>query len=367
MKIDSRLPRLLAVLVALLLAPLALAACGSSDDDGGGSTAAASGTTTAAADAPQEETEVTVALDWTPNTNHTGVYVADAEGFYARHGIKLKLIPYASTAPEQLVGAGKADFGFGYQAGIAYARAAGSDVVGVFAPFVRGAYAIAVAADRDDIRSPRDLDGKTYAGFGTPDEGPELRYVIQQDGGRGDFKSVALSTAAYDAVYARRADFTISVLTWEGVQARLVDKPFKSFDLEQYGFPRQYSTELVSSDRWLAANADVARRFLAATQEGYAYAAEHPAEAARILLDANKQALKDPELVEQSQQLLVDGGYVADDTAQIGVQDGEVWRRYGEFLYSNGLLADGDGKKLTAEPDWSTYFTNDYLPAGSGQ
>lgn len=191
--------------------------------------------------------------------------------------------------------------------------------------------------------------------------------MIQQDGGKGDFKSVALSTAAYDAVYARRADFTISVLTWEGVQARLVDKPFKSFDLEQYGFPRQYSTELVSNGRWLAANADVARRFLAATQEGYVYAAEHPEQAAQILLDANRQALKDPELVKQSQQLLVDGGYVADDTTQIGVQDGEVWRSYGEFLYSNGLLADGNGKKLTAEPDWSTYFTNDYLPAGGAQ
>ncbi|MDO8185312.1 ABC transporter substrate-binding protein [Conexibacter sp. JD483] len=359
----SRLPRLLALLVALLLAPLLLTACGSSDDDGSGTTAAAGSTT--AADAPPQEAEVTVALDWTPNTNHTGVYVAEAQGFYARQGIKLKLIPYASTAPEQLVGAGKADVGFGYQAGIAYARAAGSDVVGIFAPFVRGAYAITVAADRDDIASPRDLDGKTYAGFGTPDEGPELRYVIQQDGGRGDFKSVALSTAAYDAVYARRADFTISVLTWEGVQARLVDKPFKSFDLEQYGFPRQYSTELVASGRWLAANGDVARRFLAATQEGYAYAAAHPDEAASILLAANRQALKDPALVEQSQQLLTDGGYFADDTTQIGVQDGEVWRRYGEFLYSNGLLADGDGKKLTAEPDWSAYFTNDYLPGGA--
>lgn len=148
------------------------------------------------------------------------------------------------------------------------------------------------------------------------------------------------------------------------MQARLVDKPFKAFDLEQYGFPRQYSTELVSSDRWLAANADVARRFLAATQEGYAYAAEHPREAAQILLDANRQALKDPQLVEQSQQLIADDGYFADDTAQIGVQDPEVWRAYGEFLFSNGLLADGDGKKLAAEPDWSSYFTNEYLPGG---
>src|SRR5450755_4973901 len=47
---------------------------------------------------------VTLALDWTPNTNHTGFYVAQYSGWYAHAAIDLQLIPYASANPETLVG-----------------------------------------------------------------------------------------------------------------------------------------------------------------------------------------------------------------------------------------------------------------------
>src|SRR4051794_16658793 len=195
-----------------LIAALALAACGS-DDDSSKSTATAAG-----AAAPKATQTVSVALGWTPNTDYTGVYVADKLGYYAKAGIKLKIIPYASTAPETLIAAGRADFGFSYQAGVAYARAAGKDVIGVFSPNAKNTYAIGVSAKNDKIQSPKDLSGKTYAGFGTPDEGPELSYIIKADGGTGKFKNVTLNTAAYDAVYNGKVDFTIPVTTWEGVE-----------------------------------------------------------------------------------------------------------------------------------------------------
>ena len=117
---------------------------------------------------------MSVALDWTPNTNHTGIYVAQKLGYYTAAGIDLKILPYASTAPETLVSHGKADFGFSYSAGVAFARAAGADVTSVFAVLQHTALEIGVRADRTDIKTPKDLDGKTYAGFGTPDEKPLL-------------------------------------------------------------------------------------------------------------------------------------------------------------------------------------------------
>src|SRR5258705_11825620 len=55
---------------------------------------------------------VSVALDWTPNTNHTGIYVAQKLGYYAAAGISLEILPYASTAPETLATHRKADSGF---------------------------------------------------------------------------------------------------------------------------------------------------------------------------------------------------------------------------------------------------------------
>ena len=182
-----------------LIAALAVSACGSDDDS-----SSAKATATAAAGAPKATQTVSVALGWTPNTDYTGVYVADKLGYYAKAGIKLKIIPYASTAPETLISAGRADLGFSYQAGVAYARAAGQDVVGVFSPNAKNTYAIGVKADNAKVASPKDLSGKTYAGFGTPDEGPELSYVIKQDGGTGKFKNVTLNTSAYDAGLQRQ-------------------------------------------------------------------------------------------------------------------------------------------------------------------
>ncbi len=108
---------------------------------------------------------VSVALDWSPNTNHTGIYVAQKLGYYRAAGIDLKILPYANTAPETLVSHGKADFGFSYSAGVAFARGAGADVTSVFAVLQHTALEIGFRADRTDIKTPKDLDGKTYAGL----------------------------------------------------------------------------------------------------------------------------------------------------------------------------------------------------------
>lgn len=342
-------PKATAVLAGAV-ALLVLAACGSSGGSGSSSSSL---------------TEVSLALGWTPNTDYTGVYVAQAKGYFAAEKIKLKIIPYASTAPETLVAHGKADFGFSYQAGVAYARAAGQDIVSVFAPDQKGTYAIGARADRADISTPKDLDGKTYAGFGTPDELPELKYVIQHDGGTGTFKDVTLDTSAYDAVYTGKADFTITVATWEAIEAKLVGKPLKLFQLTDYGFPDQYSNLIATSRAFLGKDPDLARRFLAAVSKGYSYAAANPKDAAKIVIDENPTVFSNPQLVYDSQQALVDGGYLRDSAGKVGTQSPAVWTKYLDFLYTNGLLVDADGKKLTARPDWSAYYTDAYLPAGS--
>ncbi len=308
---------------------------------------------------------VTLALSWTPNTDYTGVYVANAKGYFAEQGITVKVLPYGSTAPETLISRGLADFGFTYQAGLVYARAAGGDLVSVFAPDQKGTYAIGVKADRTDITSPKNLDGKTYAGFGTPDEGPELKSIIEHAGGKGIFKTVTLNTSAYEALYTGQVDFTIPVVTWEGVEARLVGKPIKTFAFTDYGFPDQYSVLIASSRKYLVANPDLAKRFLAALTKGYAFAADNSAAAAQIVITTNPGVFSNPQLVIDSQALLVSGGYLKNAQGGVGTQDSNEWEKYGLFLYSNGLLADGSGTKLVTEPDWSTYYTNAYLPASN--
>ena len=236
-------------LVATTVLALLVAACG-------GSTS--STTTDSTTPTP---TEVTVALDWTPNTNHVGIYVAEALGYYEAAGLTVKLLPYAETAPETLVSKGIADFGFSYANSIAFARASDLDVVQVFANISKQQYQLAYRADDPSIKSPKDLDGKTYAGFGTPGENSEVATVIQADGGTGKVKKIVLNTSAYEAVYNGSADFTISANTWEGVEAEVNGRPMKYFNPEDYGYPANYSSAIISSNAWLTANPDVAKRF----------------------------------------------------------------------------------------------------------
>ena len=120
----------------------------------------------------QSENTIRFALDWTPNTNHTGLFVAQQKGWFTDAGLDVQILPYNSTPPDTLVDSGNAEFGVSFQSSSVFAKAAGAQTVSVMAPLQHWATGIAVRADRPDITRPRDLDGKVYAGFGS---GEELR------------------------------------------------------------------------------------------------------------------------------------------------------------------------------------------------
>ena len=303
---------------------------------------------------------IRLALDWTPNTNHTGFFVAEKQGWYRDAGIAFEGLPYASSSPEVLVGAGKAEFGISFADSIVFARAAGEPVVSVMSILQHIAAVIAVKADRNDIKSPKDLDGKVYAGFGGPAEGPALQTVIKNAGGRGVFDTVSLSTGAYEALYAGKADFAVPFLTWEGIEADLRKQPLKYFAYTDYGFPDHYDCLMIGNDQWIARHPDLAKRFVQATVRGFAYAAQHPDEAAKMLMDANPGAFTLPELPLRSAHLLAEMYYL-DEQGKFGTQTLAKWSAYPRFLYQAGILADGSGKPLKQEPDWSTHFTNALL------
>ena len=71
---------------------------------------------------------ITVQLDWTPNTNHTGIYVALAKGWYKDAGIKVNILPYTDVNPDVVVANGKADIGISFPPNVVFSRAQGLDV-----------------------------------------------------------------------------------------------------------------------------------------------------------------------------------------------------------------------------------------------
>ncbi len=286
-----------------------------------------------------------------------------ANGWYDQAGVDLEILPYASTTPEALIAAGQAECGISFQDALTFAAAAGAPIVSVMAILQHTAQEIAVLAS-SDITRPKELDGRTYAGFGYPNEEPTLKSVIKADGGTGTFKTVTLDTAAYDALYAKRADFVITFAAWEGIEAKERGIELRTFKFGDYGFPDFYQVVLACDSRWLASHPDLARAFVRRDRPRV--------RAARRTIRRRPQRYWSPRTRAssmatrrcrvESQKFLASGGYLRDENGAVGRQTLAKWQGYSGFLFDQGLLAGPDGKPLAKAPDYEALFTNDFLP-----
>ncbi|KKB06903.1 myristoyl transferase [Devosia geojensis] len=304
---------------------------------------------------------VSVALDWTPNTNHIGLFVAEAKGFYEEAGIEVEILPYTDTSAATLVANDVADFGVLGSVGLFTQRTAGADLVATYALVQTETGRLVFSADRDDIRTPRDLDGKMYAGFGSGWETALIGTIIGHDGGLGEFETVTLGTSAYEALANGTVDFTLEVYTWEGIKAERDGPAQRAFRYADYGVPDQHTNFLGTTGAYLAEHPETARAFISASRRGYAYAVAHPDEATDILVSANADSLLDRDFVRASLQALIDGHYLQAEDGTIGTIDPGKMEAMGSFLFEAGLLKDGNGVAVEAKPNFTTYYSNDYL------
>ncbi|WP_247750492.1 ABC transporter substrate-binding protein [Rhizobium sp. 16-449-1b] len=311
----------------------------------------------------QEKRPVKVALDWTPNTNHIGLFVARDKGFYRDAGLEVEILPYTDTSAGTLVANHVADFGIDGAIGLMTQRTAGADLVATYAIVQTETGRLVFNADRDDIRSPRDLDGKTYGGFGSAWENALIGSLIRHDGGKGEFETVTLGTSAYQALANGSVDFTLEVYTWEGVQAELEGVKQRAFRYADYGVPDEHTTLLASSQAFLNEKPDLARAFLQATRKGYDFAVDHPDDAVDLMIAANSDALTNRALVEASLKALIAGHYFRTNDGITGRIDPAKMTAIGDYLFQAKILKDADGKALTTAPDFSRYFSNTPLDA----
>lgn len=304
---------------------------------------------------------LSVALDWTPNTNHIGLYVAEAQGWFKDAGLEVEILPYSDTSAGVLIAAGVAEFGVVGVVGFTTQRAAGADLQAVFAITQHETGRLVVNGENVAIQRPADLDGKTYAGFGSDWESALIGTMIRNDGGKGEFETVTLGTSAYEALANGTVDFTLEIQTWEGVNADLLGRAQRGFRYADYGVPDQQTTLIAGNAGWIAAHPDQTRAFVQAVQRGYAFAAEQPEAAADLLIAATDGMLPDAELVHGSMEALVEGGFLQDEGEPVGLIDGEMLASGADFLFRAGGLRDASGAALAAAPDVADWFSNGYL------
>ncbi|MPN51969.1 Formylaminopyrimidine-binding protein [bioreactor metagenome] len=106
--------------------------------------------------------DVTVILDYVPNTNHTGIYAAKDLGYYEEAGLNVNIIEPTDGATATLIAAGKGDFGISYQEDVTYALAAEDPLpIKAIAAVIQHNTSGFAAYKGKNITSPKDFEGKT--------------------------------------------------------------------------------------------------------------------------------------------------------------------------------------------------------------
>ena len=310
------------------------------------------------ADKNDKET-ITIVLDWTPNTNHTGIFVAQAKGFFEEAGLKVEVVQPPEDGAVTLVASGKAEFGVAFQDTLAPAFVGDTamPVTAVAAVIQHNTSGIVSLAGKG-MDSPKGLEGHKYATWDLPVEKATIEQVMKAEG--GDFSKVELIpstvTDEVSALQSGSVDAIWIFYAWAGIACEVaeLDTDYFAFaDIDPvFDF---YSPVVIANNDYLTENPESAKAFLEALTKGYEFAIENPKEAADILMEAAPELKSNTELVYASQEYLADQ-YTA-DAERWGEFDEARWSAFFSWLNENNLLEG------TVEP--TAGFTNDYLPGGN--
>jgi len=296
---------------------------------------------------------VTLMLDWVPNTNHTGIYVAQQNGYFDEAGLDVRIIQPGEVYPEQAVISGAADFGISFQEYVTLARADNQPVVSIAAVIQDNTSGFASLASKG-VTSPADWEGLRYGSFGTPFEEPTLRVLMECTG--ADFSQLQVINVGFADPLALlnedQIDLAWVFYGWQGFQAQQqgVDLSYVMMADHFDCIPNYYTPVIITSEAAVAERPEVVHAFLGALARGYAFAIANPEAAADALLAAAPEL--DRDLVQASQAWL--SPRYQGSAVRWGEQQLSVWQGYSKWMVDNGILA--------SPIDAEAAFTNEFLP-----
>lgn len=305
----------------------------------------------------KEKTAITVCLDWTPNTNHTGMFVALEKGYYEEAGLDVTIVQPPENGATQSCASGQAQFAVDAQdvLGAAFTSDTPLGVTAVAALIQHNTSGI-MSLKGQGMDKPAGLTGKTYLTWDSPIELATMESVVNSDGGDWSKVEKIPNTVTDEAQDVKQnPDHAIWVMyAWGGINAKVnsVDTDFFFFkDIDEVF--DYYTPVLVANNDFLNSNPDAAKAFLDATKKGYEFAVANPKEAADILInsDDTKSLVGSENLVYESQEWISEQ-YIA-DAEKWGYIDPARWNGFYSWLYENKLIEKDISNNVG--------FSNDYL------
>lgn len=306
------------------------------------------------ATASDDRQHVDVVLDWTPNTNHSGLYVAQERGYFADAGLDVTIVEPGETSGSQLLAAGKADFAYTVAESLVPARDQGADIVSV-ATVIEHNTSSLISLASSGITRPRDLAGHSYGSYGSALEEALIKKLVACDG--GDPSAVTFAPLASDdfriGLTEHQFDTAWVFDAWDTIRLRDVDH----LDVATIPFidhtdciPDWYTPLVATSQEHLDHDPQMVRAFLAALAHGYRDAMADPGAAVDALHEASPEL--DVDLLTRSADYL--STRYASSPEAWGHQSSSVWTAFVAFLQDNDLADD--------DFDVDAAWTDDYLP-----
>ena len=296
--------------------------------------------------------KIKIVLDWVPNTNHTGLYVAKDLGYFKEEGLDVEIVQPPEGSTTALIGAGGAEFGISFQDTLAKSFAKENPVpVTAVAAILQHNTSGIISLKEKGIDSPKKLEGKKYATWEDNIEQAILKKLVTDD--KGDFSKVKLIPYTItDVVTGLKSDVDAVWVyyAWDGIATERAGLQTNFLKIRDYGEELDYySPVIIANNDFLKKNPEIAKKVLKAIKKGYEYAMKNSEESAKILVKNSPEL--DINLVTASQKWI--SKEYQSDAKEWGIIDGNRWNRFYEWLYKN--------KAVEREIPKNFGYSNEYL------
>lgn len=298
---------------------------------------------------------VTIILDWTPNVNHVGIFVAQANGYFKEEGLAVEIIQPGEVYASAAVLGGQAQFGIEYQEYLTLFSEEQSGLISIAAILQSNTSGFAVRAT-DAITTIAQFDGIRYGTFQTPFEEPTLNALLQCNGvEHSRIEFVPAGTDLLAMLDQNQADLVWIFYGTQGFQAQELGIDIRYFGMrdEQDCIPDYYTPLIVAETAYAQQNPHIVTAFLSALQRGHRFVVDNPQESAHLF----QQLVPELSLTELQKSVPWLTQFMFTDDGVWGVQNSTVWNTYAQWMFEQGLLETAPNRE-----NIQRLFTNRYIP-----
>ena len=300
------------------------------------------------------EKELSLALDWYPNSNHAGIYSAIDEGFFDEEGIKLSVYtPSDPTAIISSVASGRDDFGLSYHPDILQAQSAGLEIISVLSISQHPLNSI-MTLKKSEIKNPSDLRGKVIGYPGIPSNKAMLETVLSsQNININDVETVDVGFELVKALVSGSVDAIIGAYwTHESIVMELQGYEIEIMRLEEWGVPDYYELILITNKSFLEENKSEVEKVVNSFKKGYEFSIKNPQESITSLISIVGEEIVEEDVERAGVELLIP--MWQSNNLPFGHQDISKWEETYEWMYQNNFLE----KELIIENLFIDEFSN---------